>query len=326
MTATLLSTLLAATLGVWGGAALWYQAPGARASKAAFVGLWSVLALGCIAAVWLGRPLLGIVVFAALLGGLALWWHGLAPSNDRDWAVDVAQLTRGAVEGDRLTLHKVRNFAWHSETDCLERWETRSYRLERLASLDMIMSYWRGRAIAHMLMSFGFDDGEQVAFSVEIRRERDESYSEVGGFFKEFELIVIAADERDVVRLRTNVRRERAYLYRIKMPLPEIRALLLAYVEEANKLVAAPRFYHTITINCTTLVYHMMKRILGTLPFSYRVLLSGYMPEYLYRVGRLDDRFSLDQLRALGYISERARLADQSAGFSADIRRGVPPL
>jgi hypothetical protein len=177
-----------------------------------------------------------------------------------------------------------------------------------------------------MLISFGFDDGDHVAFSVEIRREQNQSYSEIGGFFKDFELSIIAADERDVVHVRTNVRCEDAYLFRVRMPLPVMRSLFLAYINEANCLVRAPRFYHTITGNCTTLVYQLLTRIVGHLPLSYRVLLSGYMPEYVYRVGGLDQRYSLEELRARGRLSDRAKKADRSDTFSADIRQGVPPL
>src|SRR5208337_2988059 len=157
-------------------------------------------------------------------------------------------------------------------------------------------------------------------------RERHESYSELGGFFKEFELSIIAADERDVVHVRTNVRDEDAYLFRVRMPLPAMRSLFLAYIDEANSLVRTPRFYHTVTGNCTTLVYQLMTRIVGHLPVSYRVLFSGYMPEYVYRVGGLDRRYSLEELRARGRISERAKKADRSDTFSAEIRQGVPPL
>ena len=153
----------------------------------------------------------------------------------------------------------------------------------------MILSYWSMPAIAHVLISFGFDDGEHVVFSVEIRREKTESFSEIGGFFKEFELSVIACDERDVIRVRTNVRGEDDYLYRIRMPVDDIRSLFLAYVSQANDVARKPRFYNTITANCTTIIYHMAKRIVGHLPFDYRVLLSGYLPGYVYKVGGLDN-------------------------------------
>jgi hypothetical protein len=165
-----------------------------------------------------------------------------------------------------------------------------------------------------------------VVFSVEIRREKRESFSEIGGFFKEFELSILAADERDVVRVRTNVRGEDDYLYRIRMPVQDIRALFLSYIGQANSLVKQPRFYNTITVNCTTLVYHMMQHIVGYLPMDYRLLLSGYIPEYVYRVGGLDNRYSLAELRARGRITERAKKADRSDSFSADIRQGIPAV
>jgi hypothetical protein len=155
------------------------------------------------------------------------------------------------------------------------------YDLDRLASVDLIVSYWTIRAIAHVLISFGFDDGDQVVFSVEIRREKDEEFSVIGGFFKEFELSVLAADERDVIRLRTNVRGEEDYLYRLRMPVAAMRSLFLAYVEQANRLVRTPRFYNTITVNCTTLVHQMMNHIVGNLPLDYRLLFSGYLPGYV---------------------------------------------
>jgi hypothetical protein len=325
-TATLLATLLIGIPAAWGALALKYQAPGGRALNALCITLWTAFSIASIFALWQGRFAIALPGFALAFGGLLLWWHRLTPSNDRSWADDVAQIANGSIEGNRVTLYNVRAFDWRTETDYTQRWETRHYDLERLHSVDMIMSYWSGRAIAHTLISFGFDDGSHVVFSVEIRREKYETFSEIGGFFKEFELSIIAADERDIVRLRTNVRGEDAYLYRVSMAVPAMRSLFLAYVEEANSLVHVPRFYHTITVNCTTLLYHMMKRIVGRLPFDYRVLLSGYFPEYIYSVGGLDRRYPLKELKSLGYISDRAKQADRSDTFSKDIRRGVPAL
>jgi Domain of unknown function (DUF4105) len=324
--ATSLATLIIGFSAIWGAFALWYQAPGGQSFKTLCVLLWVGFALLLLIALWQGRTALAVLAFAAAFGCLLIWWQRIAPSNDRIWADDVAQMTAGAADGNRVTLRNVRNFEWRSDTDYTQRWETRVYDLERLNSVDMIMSYWNGPAIAHMLISFGFEDGDHVVFSVEIRREKRETFSEIGGFFKEFALSVIAADERDVIRVRTNVRGEDAYLYRIRLPPAAMRSLFLSYTDEANALLATPRFYNTITVNCTTLVYHMMKRIVGHLPLSYRLLLSGYLPAYVYRVGGLDQRYSLDELRSFGRITPRARQADRSDAFSADIRRGIPRL
>jgi hypothetical protein len=322
--AAVLASLIIILPGIWGGLALWYQIPGGQFIKGLCVVLWGALSFAMLTAVWQGRITLGVVAFTVALVGLLLWWTRLAPTNDHDWADDVAQITTGTVDGSRVTLHNVRNFDWRTQADYSQRWETRSYDLDHLRSVDMIMSYWSGQAIAHMLISFGFDAGEHVVFSVEVRRQKTQAFSEIGGFFKEFELSIIAADERDVVRLRTNVRGEDVYLYRLQLPQEAMRSLFLGYVGEANSLVDSPRFYNTITVNCTTLVYQMMRRIVGRLPLDYRLLFSGYLPGYVYRVGGLDRRYPLEELRRFGRITERARISDRSESFSADIRRGIP--
>src|SRR5882672_5038960 len=322
--AIMLATLMVGSSAIWGGFALWFRGPGGRALKTLSALMWAGFSLTLMIALWQGRAAAGFLAFAAAFGAILIWWQRIEPSNDRIWADDVAQMTTGTVAGNQVTLRNVRNFEWRSNTDYTQRWETRNYRLDGLISVDMIMSYWTGPAIAHMLISFGFDDGEHVALSVEIRRERIESFSEIGGFFKEFELSVIAADERDVIRVRTNVRSEDTYLYRLRMPVSAMRSLFLGYIDEANTLVRTPRFYNTITVNCTTLVYQMMQRIVGYLPLSYRLIFSGYLPEYVYRVGGLDQRYSIEELRSLGRISERAKESDRSEAFSADIRRGIP--
>jgi hypothetical protein len=323
---TAVAVIVLPLLTLWGGFALWYQIPGGQVLKAISVVVWVAVGLATLIAVTKGRAVFGLGCFAVAFAGLLLWWHQILPSNQRVWADDVSRTASGRVDGNLVTLYNVRNFDWRSDTDYTQRWETRTYDLERLGSVEMVLSYWSMRSIAHVLVSFGFSDGSHVVFSVEIRREKQESFSEVGGFFKEFELSVIAADERDVIRVRTNVRGEDDYLYRIRMPVEDIRALFLAYVNEANILVSRPRFYNTITVNCTTLVYHMLRHIVGHLPLDYRLLFSGYLPSYVYKVGGLDSRYSLEQLRAFGRITDRAKAADQSATFSQEIRQGIPEL
>ncbi len=321
-----LVTLIVSAAAIWGAFALWYQVPGGDALRILAVALWTVLSLAMLVALWRRRTALGLLGFSAAFAVLLVWWQQIPPSNDYIWADDVAQMTTGTVDGDRVALHNVRNFEWRSDSDYTQRWETRHYDLDHLTSVDMIMSYWSGPAIAHMLVSFGFDEVEHVVFSVEIRRKQGENFSEIGGFFKEFELSILAADERDVIRVRTNVRGEDDYLYRIKMPASAMRSLFLAYIDQANRLADTPRFYNTVTANCTTLVYHMLKRIVGYLPLSYSLLLTGYLPQYVYRIGGLASAYSFEELRARGRITERAKAADLSGSFSADIRRGIPSV
>jgi len=321
-----LATTILVLTALWGVLALWYQVPGGTAGKSLAIALWVLIGGVALVMFWTHRPVLGIAGFALAFAGLLLWWQHIEPTNDQAWADDVAQMTSGEVTGHQVVLHNVRNFDWRTNTDYTQRWETRTYDLDRLDSVDLITSYWTGPAIAHVLVSFGFADGQHVVFSVEVRRRKDEGFSGIGGFFKEFDLSVIAADERDVIRVRTNVRGEDDYLYRIQMPSAAMRALFLAYMGEADRLVGSPRFYNTLTANCTTLIYHMMRNIVGYLPLDYRLVLSGYLPAYVYQVGGLDRRYSLQELRSLGRITERAKAADRSDRFSDLIRVGIPAL
>ncbi len=320
------ATLAIAAIAAWGALALWFKWSASRAWAWLAIAWWTAFCLAVAAALWCGHAPAALMGLAVGCAAFALWWLRLAPSNDRVWNDDVARLLTGDVNGDVVTLTNLRDFEWRSRTDYTEHWRTRSYDLRRLHSLDMILSYWAGPAIAHTLVSFGFDDGEQVVFSVEIRRQKGALFSELGGFFKLYELSIVAATERDAVRVRTNVRGEDDYLYRVRMPVEAMRKLFAAYVEAANRLVDTPRFYNTITANCTTIIYHMVAAIVGRLPLSYRLLLSGYLPEYLYALGALDQRYPLSELRARGRLRERARAADQSAAFSAEIRRDIPAL
>ena len=314
-----------AAVAILGCLALWVQKP---AGMAVTLIAMVVVALWAASVFWWLRSSPKMAAAIALIGllALSLWWVSLKPSDDRDWAADVAEHSYGVIEGDQATLFNVRNFDWRSDTDFTARWETRRYDLSKIESVDLILSYWGSPAIAHTLVSFGFADGQQLVFSVEIRKERHEQFSQIGGFFKQFELSVIAADERDIVRVRTNVRNEDDYLYRVQMSPTSMRSLFAAYVEQANGLKQTPRFYNTITANCTTIVYQMMTRIVQGLPWDYRLVLSGYLPEYLFDEGALKGATTVEEYRARGRITDRARAHDsvESSAFSKAIRIGVP--
>lgn len=320
--------LVAAALGLtlWGTLALWYQAP--SPGRWPLMGSWC--ALGLLASRSLALPRRrwrGAILMAAAIALLALlgWWLTMTPSHSRQWADDVARLLETDVDGSRLVMHNVRNFDWHTGVDYRVRWETRTYDLDRLVSADLILSYWMGPQIAHTLVSFGFDDGQRVVFSLEIRKERHEAFSAIGGFFREFEQVIVASDERDIVRTRSNVRGEDVYLYRLGLSREQLRTLLLGYVESAEALHHAPRFYNTVTSNCTTIIFELAQRISPGLPVDWRLLLSGHFAAYVYDHGGLAPGFSYERLREAGHINARALAADASgADFSTAIRQDVP--
>jgi hypothetical protein len=156
-----------------------------------------------------------VAAYAVLFAGVLAWWLWLAPSNDRDWQADVARMPTASIEGDRITIHNLRNFDYGSVDDYTPRWETRTYDLSRLVGVDLYFFYWGSPWIAHTIVSWEFEDAPPLAISIETRKEVGEAYSAVRGFFRQFELYYVVADERDVIRVRTNFRGDEGYLYRV---------------------------------------------------------------------------------------------------------------
>lgn len=320
----LLLSLMIAIAALWGGLALYYQLPLNMPWLAVSLVLWSSTSIFTLVHLWRANRWQGLLLYVVLHTALLVWWFNLTPSNQHLWEDDVAQMTTGRIEGDQVTLFNVRNFAWRSETDYTPRWETREYDLSQLQSVDMFTSHWGMDAIAHVLVSFGFDDDQFVTFSVEIRKKKGQQFSEVAGFFKQYELSILAIDERDAVAVRPNVRGEDTFLYRIDMPEDIRRQLFVSYIEQANQLMDEPRFYNTVTANCTTLVFGMMQHISGGLPLDSRLLLTGYLPSYVEELDGLTDGFDLAQLRSAGRITERSKQAKNNENYSKIIRQGVP--
>jgi len=224
------SVLLIAT--AWGSAALWFDGPASRPLAGLLAAAFALAALALLIGVRPRRR--GVAAFVALFAVLLGWWLSLAPSNDRDWQPDVAELPAAEIQGDTLTVRNVRNFDYRSETDYTERWETRRYDLSKLRGLDLYVIYWGSPNIAHTILSWDFDDGQHLAVSIETRKETGESYSAVRGFFRQDELYYVLADERDVVGLRTNHRKEDVYLYQLRTPPARARALLLDYLKTVS--------------------------------------------------------------------------------------------
>ena len=176
--------------------------------------LAAVYGAAALAAAVLIRPRrYGVLAVCAMFAGVLGWFFSLQPSNERDWKTPVAKVPSVEIQGDRMTVHNVRNFDYHSETDFTPAWEDRTYDLSKLRGVDFMLVYWGSRAIAHAIVSFAFEGDQYLAVSIETRKERGENYSALLGFFRQYELIYIFADEQDLVRLRTNYRGEDVYLY-----------------------------------------------------------------------------------------------------------------
>ncbi len=320
----LLAILIIAPVGLWSALALWFRLPAPEAVRALAAAIAAAAAIVTMIALFTRFRWRALGGFALAFACVVVWWSTILPPADGDWAPDVARQTTGTVNGEVLTLSDVRDFDWRSDDDFTQRWEPRSYDLSKLDSLDLILSYWAGPKIAHLIMSFGFSDGQALAWSIEVRREKDGVYSPVADAFRSHTLVSLATDERDSVRLRSNVRKEDVRLYRLRASPQAIRTLLIGYVDEANSLERQPRWYNSITTNCTTAVSQMIRSLGGALPFDWRLIVNGFLPGYLYDHGAVTTAMPLAELMERARISERAKAADQSPDFSRLIRVGIP--
>jgi len=254
-----------------------------------------------------------------------LWWCLIPPSNDRDWQADVAVLPYAEISGETMTIHNIRNFDYTSPTDYTPAYYDKTVRLDQLQTADLFLVYWGSDLIAHTIMSFGFGDGSYVAISIETRKEKTEAYSAVKGFFKQYELTYVVADERDVVRLRTNYRKEDAYLYRLKADPDLVRSVFLDYFKVINDLVENPKWYNALTQNCTTTIRGHAKPYNPETKFDWRMLANGRIDEMGYERGAITNQLPFEELKKRSLINSYAQALDQDPEFSRKIREKVFP-
>jgi hypothetical protein len=307
---------------LWAAAALWIDGPESRVLAGVLAG-GLVLIAGVTAA--LVRPSRrAAVAILALCGSVLAWWLTLAPSNERDWQPDVARLATATVDGSRLTVRNVRNFEYRSESDFTERWETRTYDLDTLVGFDMFVSFWGPTLYGHTIASWEFADGRHLAVSIETRKETGEGYSALRGFFRQYELYYVVADERDLIPLRTNVRGETVYLYRVGGLMGKCRELLLDYVSGMSATAERPRWYNALTHNCTTSIWHHTKAVGSGPTLDWRLLANGYLVDLAYERGTINTGIHLDELKRRSDITARARAATGLEDFSRAIREELP--
>jgi hypothetical protein len=320
----LLLALVVVLTTAWGVCAIYWAEPPTgllQTVLAAGFGLGTLLGF-----VFLPNRRRTLIGFVLVFAGVVAWWTGIPASNDRPWQRDVATLPYATVQGDRVTVHNIRNLNYRTETDFDVRYYDKTFDLSRLDSVDLIAVYWMGDAIAHVMVTFGFQEKDFVTFSIETRKEIGEGYSTVKGFFKQYELIVIAGDERDLIRVRTDFRNptEDVYLFRTRMPPASARRFFMEYIQQINSMKERAQWYNTLTSNCTVDVIKLIRESGGAAGYTWKVLLSGYMPLYAYERGALDTSIPYEELRRLSYVNPRARALGDDPEFSRKLREGLP--
>lgn len=308
--------LLAILLTVWAVAALYLDLLPDSNLK---IVLASAFAIAMLAALLVfRRGGIGIEICVVGFALIFIWWLTLKPSNDRAWQPDVAQTAWAEINGDRVTIHNVRNCDYRTEGDYTPHWETRSFDLSQIRGMDILLTYWGSPWIAHPIVSFQFGDNDYIAMSIETRKEVGEVYSAVRGFFRYYELIYTVSDERDVVRLRTNYRKgEETYLFHTRATPEKARSTFLNYIEKINRIRTRPEWYNALTNNCTTNI----AALAGASEWDWRVLLNGRSDQMLYERGDLATaNLSFAQLKQQAHINAAARAANDAPDFSRRIR------
>jgi hypothetical protein len=271
-----------------------------------------------------GSPRAAALCFVGFFIVLA-WWIRLKPSNDGNWQPNVAQTAWAEVDGDRVTMHNLRNCDYRTETDYANCWSDRTLYLSQIRGVDFFLTNWGIPFASHPIVSFQFGDNDHVAFSIEARYKVGQEYSTILGFFRQYGLIFVAADERDVIRLRTNYRKdEEVYMYRVRVQPEVARAMFFTYVSYLNKLKTHPEWYNELTRNCTTTLDKPLAADTNNpQPWSYRLILNGTLDELLSDRGRLvTGSLPFSELKQREHINAAAQAANQSPDFSALIRVG----
>lgn len=316
--------LLIVCLGnIWAAAALYFDVPANVAPSilvAIFYSVSVVAVLFSFRFTWLSLGI-GFASFA----GVALWWSSMTAPKTRDWQPDVAETAWTERDGDKITIHSLRNFDYNPGRPAEPRWENRVVDLSQLQAVDLFLNFWGSTLICHPIVSFQFGTHDHVAISVEVRMAQGQSYSMIRGFFKQFALIYIVADERDVIRVRTNVRGEQLYLYRTTIQPERARAIFLDYLKAVNALHEHPRFYNAVTSNCTTNVRtHVAATTAKPAPWDWRMLVNGSVDELVYERGGFASHLPFAELKRRSLIDAQAQAADQALDFSDRIRMGLP--
>lgn len=311
---------------IWGALALWFALPGEENVRAASaIGYASLGVVGLAMVLFHRKSLLPLLPVGFAFAAILTWMATLEPSNERAWQPDVARLPGAEIDGDLVSVRNIRSFKYHEDGSFTEHWYDKTVDLRRLDRLDVIAVHWMGDDIAHIMVSFGFGD-DQIAVSIEARKERGEDYSTLGGFFRQYELYYVLADESDVIGLRTTYRNppEDVYVFNVAARKENIKLLFLEYAKKVNQLQIQPEFYNTGTTNCTTNIAMHVHTINRDAKFDWRALISGHFPELIYEAGGMDTSMPYADLRKISLVNEKARAADGTIDFSRRIREGLP--
>jgi hypothetical protein len=265
-------------------------------------------------------------LFWGLFLGVVGWWISIPPSQDRNWRPEVAVMPRAFIDGDKVRITGVRNFEYRSRDDFDVRYEEREVLLSHLQTLDLFVSYWHDGPVGHTFVSFGFDNAPPVSISIETRPEVGEGFDPIASLFKQFELIYVVGEERDLVGVRAVHRDEDVFLYRIRTTPENARRLFLVYLQRINELADQAEWYHLLSNSCTINIIRYANRVGPSRGFDIRHFLNGFIDRYVYATGAIQTNLPFDELRHRSRINDAAKDASDAPDFPDRIRAGIPTI
>lgn len=314
--------VLAVVMTLWGVLAVYYSNLPGQSLRAVAAAIYGAASIAILLAV---RPFRrAFLVFLGLFAIVLVWWLLIPPTNEGDWEPSVAVLPYATIEGDKITMHNIRDFDYRSDTDFTVHRYDKTFDLSKLQRADLFISYWGPTLIAHTMLSFCFESDQSVCVSIVTRKKKGQEYSAIRGFFKQYELTYVVADERDVIRVRTNYRGENVYLWRLTASPEVVRLVFLDYLRTINSLRDRPEWYNALTSNCTTDIRGHTYPYAGRHRWNWRILANGHLDELLYERGAVTRSLPFAELKERCLIDKRAKAADRDPAFSVKIREGIP--
>lgn len=292
--------------------------------------LWPLLLAGAFAVfsrkkmlLWRGLALLAVAVTAVFAILLFIFNKSLPPAQ-ADWEPEYAKTAYATIDGDNITVYNVRDFEWQNEHQAQQRWQTRHYKFSDLEGVDFYCVYWAGPMICHTMASFVFKQGPPLCFSIEARRKKDQSYSALGGLYRQYPLYYVVGSENDLVQLRSSHREgEDVHMFRLNIPKVKAQAFLYYYLEAINDLKRQPRWYNAINSNCTTNIVTQVQHVNGQQPFDWRLIANGYLPYRMHERGSIRGDLSVEQLMELSNLSKFTQKHQNRDDFSSYIRQQI---
>ncbi len=268
------------------------------------------------------KILLGL---GAILLLFTCWYFFDQPPVAGDWQEQLAVGSTAEFNGDLVTVRNVRNFRYFpTESDMHPSYYDKTYDLNQIKKVWYVSEPFNENKLAgHTFVSFEFNNGDFLAISIEARKTKEQSYSIWKGMMHSYPLIYIAADERDVLLMRANLRKDQVYVYPVKLEKPEnARLLLVDMLERMNDLLVRPVWYHTLFENCTSSIAKHVNNITpGRISkFSWQLWLTASADELALKHGLIDTDLLIDKAREKFNVNQKSLQIGDTPNYSAGIR------